>query len=83
MTIKNRLKYWRKRLKMTQEEFARFTGFTQSNVSHWEGNRVLGPENALEIMNKLRVVFPGIHMEDLYEGKKSQEKALKVKSTPT
>ena len=64
MVVKNRLKYWRKRLK-TQEEFARFTGFTQSNISHWEKDRVR-PENALQIMNKLKVVFSEIHLEDLY-----------------
>lgn len=51
---------------MTQEEFARFTGFTQSNISHWEKDRVIGPENALQIMKKLKVVFPEIHLEDLY-----------------
>ena len=67
--IKNRLKYWRKRLKMTQEEFARFVGFTQSNISHWEGNRLLSPDNALEIMQKLKSLYPDIHLEDLYERK--------------
>lgn len=67
MSVRNRLKYWRIRMKMTQGEFAGFTGFTQSNISHWEGNRVLSPDNAMQIMKKLKVVFPDIHMEDLYE----------------
>lgn len=69
MAVGNRIKLWRKRLKMTQEEFALFAGFTQSNISHWEGGRVLSPGNAMVIMKKLRVVFPEIHLEDLYEDK--------------
>jgi len=67
MAVKNRLRYWRQLMKMTQGEFADYLGFTQSNISHWEKERSLSPDNALKIMKKLREVFPEIHMEDLYE----------------
>jgi DNA-binding XRE family transcriptional regulator len=66
--LKNRLKYWRYESKMERKQFANFLEVNYNQYCKWE-NQFGQPstQNLYCMWEKLKELFPDIHIEDLVE----------------
>lgn len=65
--MKLNLKHWRYKCEMEQDEFAEYLQINQSQISRWEhGKQIPKADSLYKVWSKLKLKFPDIHMEDLF-----------------